>query len=278
MPWCGSVIAFVIVGAIGGLFLPLVYTAVSIFGNCVCPSYGASGRSDVDLREDASGLLGGQPSAISGYDVAGAKSVGGVTHLSPFADMDAFSQSENGNSRQGDQDGFYSNQGLNSGGSRGEGAIDWSSGKNGGGVLSTRTSTPLCIAAWTLRSICVIAVVFTWVLGFAGIYVHSVAHTKKSGTMQFGHLQDEVTVTFSGAGHTHDGHGTVHISANSMHDAAFALGVNHAQMRLWQLEFQRRVGQGRLSEIVGDGGLEMDQLMRALDIYTAVKRAKPSLS
>lgn len=129
-----------------------------------------------------------------------------------------------------------------------------------------------------MRAVCVLAVVFTWVLGFAAVYARGAAKVRHTGTMRFGHLQDEVTITYSGAGHTHDGHGTVHISANSMHDAAFALGINHASMRLWQLEFQRRVGQGRLSEIVGKGGLEMDQLMRALNVYEAAKRAKPSLS
>ena len=45
-----------------------------------------------------------------------------------------------------------------------------------------------------------------------------------------------------------------HILAANKRDALFGLGYVHAQDRLWQMEFQRRIGHGRLSEIFGDGG------------------------
>ena len=48
-----------------------------------------------------------------------------------------------------------------------------------------------------------------------------------------------------------DAEGIPHIFAKSEADAWFALGYAHAQDRLWQMEFQRRVGQGRLSEFLG---------------------------
>ena len=41
-----------------------------------------------------------------------------------------------------------------------------------------------------------------------------------------------------------------HIIAGSIEDAAFGLGFVHAQDRFWQMELMRRLGQGRLSEIV----------------------------
>ena len=40
-----------------------------------------------------------------------------------------------------------------------------------------------------------------------------------------------------------------HIFASTKLDAMFGLGYVHAQDRLWQMEFQRRIGHGRLSEI-----------------------------
>src|ERR1700730_6092550 len=40
-----------------------------------------------------------------------------------------------------------------------------------------------------------------------------------------------------------------HIFATSKLDAVCGLGYAHAQDRLWQMEFQRRIGNGRLSEI-----------------------------
>ena len=42
-----------------------------------------------------------------------------------------------------------------------------------------------------------------------------------------------------------------HIFAATKLDALFGLGYVHAQDRLWQMEFQRRIGHGRLSEIFG---------------------------
>ena len=42
-----------------------------------------------------------------------------------------------------------------------------------------------------------------------------------------------------------------HIYAQSEHDMYFALGFIHAQDRLFQMEFMRRIGSGRASEIMG---------------------------
>ena len=47
-----------------------------------------------------------------------------------------------------------------------------------------------------------------------------------------------------------DKHAIPHIIAGSIEDAAFGLGFVHAQDRFWQMEMMRRLGQGRLSEIV----------------------------
>ncbi len=63
-----------------------------------------------------------------------------------------------------------------------------------------------------------------------------------------------------------------HIIAGSIEDAAYGLGFVHAQDRFWQMELMRRVGQGRLSEIippmlVGDGVVNADRTMRGLGVY-----------
>ncbi len=42
-----------------------------------------------------------------------------------------------------------------------------------------------------------------------------------------------------------------HIVAANKRDGLFGLGYAHAQDRLWQMEFQRRIGHGRLSEVLG---------------------------
>jgi len=63
-----------------------------------------------------------------------------------------------------------------------------------------------------------------------------------------------------------------HIKAQSTHDALFALGYVHAQERGWQLEFNRRVMHGELSEVFGDATLDTDKLIRTLGIMRAANK------
>jgi penicillin amidase len=58
-----------------------------------------------------------------------------------------------------------------------------------------------------------------------------------------------------------------HIFAASLRDAYRMMGWVHARDRLWQMETQRRIGQGRLSEVVGSLGLDYDREMRVLGLY-----------
>jgi penicillin amidase len=64
----------------------------------------------------------------------------------------------------------------------------------------------------------------------------------------------------------------VHIAAQSNRDAAFALGFSHAQDRSWQLEFNRRVMHGELSEILGEATLPTDKLMRTLGLMHVAQK------
>jgi penicillin amidase len=64
----------------------------------------------------------------------------------------------------------------------------------------------------------------------------------------------------------------VHLFAQSDRDAAFALGFAHAQDRSWQLEFNRRIMQGELSEILGETTLPTDKLMRTLGLMQAAQK------
>ena len=71
-----------------------------------------------------------------------------------------------------------------------------------------------------------------------------------------------------------------HIIAGSIEDASFGLGFVHAQDRFWQMELMRRLGQGRLSELippslVGSGLIETDRTMRGLGLY---RRASESVN
>ena len=63
-----------------------------------------------------------------------------------------------------------------------------------------------------------------------------------------------------------DANAVPHIFADSPLDAYRALGYLHAQDRFFQMELARRIGTGRLSELVGAAGLRIDRFMRTLAI------------
>ncbi len=70
-----------------------------------------------------------------------------------------------------------------------------------------------------------------------------------------------------------DGDGVPHIFASTDHDAYFALGYVHAQDRMWQLEMSRRIGNGRLSEVLGDATLDIDKFQRTMGYARIVRKS-----
>ncbi|HVN55482.1 MAG TPA: penicillin acylase family protein [Anaerolineaceae bacterium] len=72
-----------------------------------------------------------------------------------------------------------------------------------------------------------------------------------------------------------DSLGIPHIYAESTPDALFAQGYVHAQDRLWQMDFTRRLVAGRLSEILGEVALPVDRWMRILGLHRSAERALP---
>ncbi|WP_262695511.1 penicillin acylase family protein [Kordiimonas aquimaris] len=61
-----------------------------------------------------------------------------------------------------------------------------------------------------------------------------------------------------------DQRGVPHIDAANEQDLAFAAGYVHAQDRLWQMEMNRRIGHGRVAEVLGEAGLGFDRYFRTL--------------
>jgi len=68
-----------------------------------------------------------------------------------------------------------------------------------------------------------------------------------------------------------------HIYAQNKLDAYWSLGYLHAQDRLWQMEIQRRVEQGRLSQLFGPSLVSQDHFLRTLGAYRAAQSAWDSL-
>ncbi|MAE44305.1 MAG: hypothetical protein CMF63_04865 [Magnetovibrio sp.] len=83
--------------------------------------------------------------------------------------------------------------------------------------------------------------------------------------------QTSGSVTLAGLDSTveviRDANAVPHIFAGNVADAYFALGYVHAQDRLWQMEFTRRAGAGRLAEVLGEAALESDSYIRTLGLH-----------
>ncbi len=60
--------------------------------------------------------------------------------------------------------------------------------------------------------------------------------------------------------------GIPHIFADNQHDLFVAYGLAMAQDRLFQLDYLRRKGLGRLAEILGEGGLQLDLIARTVGL------------
>jgi penicillin amidase len=73
-----------------------------------------------------------------------------------------------------------------------------------------------------------------------------------------------------------DQNGIPHIYASTEHDLFFAQGYIHAQDRFWQMDFQRHVGSGRLSEMLGSATIDTDLFLRTVG-WERVARAELEL-
>jgi penicillin amidase len=115
--------------------------------------------------------------------------------------------------------------------------------RHGTGIGFTAAASLLTVAA------SVAAAGYYWLLR------RPLARTK--GTLRLPGLHHEVEVL-------RDHWGIPHIYASNLHDLLLAQGFVHAQDRLWQMDFHRRLVAGRLSEILGQVTLSVDYWLRIL--------------
>ena len=85
-----------------------------------------------------------------------------------------------------------------------------------------------------------------------------------SGSLAVAGLQSRVSVA-------RDGWGVPHITAQNQHDLFFSQGYVTAEDRLFQMEFNRSVAQGKLAALFGAGTnnslVDADAFLRTLDLY-----------
>lgn len=110
----------------------------------------------------------------------------------------------------------------------------------------------------------VILLLLLCTLGAGWLYLRT-SLPQTTGTLTVAGLDGPVEIV-------RDAAGVPHIFATTDHDAIFALGYVHAQDRLWQMEMNRRIGNGRLSEVLGDATLDIDKFQRTLGYARVVRQ------
>ncbi|WP_171907678.1 penicillin acylase family protein [Alkalimonas amylolytica] len=75
-----------------------------------------------------------------------------------------------------------------------------------------------------------------------------------------------------------DAYGVPKIIAKTDQDLFFAMGFVQAQDRLWQMEVNRRLGEGRLAEVLGASSVSTDISMRTYGLALAAEQAYISLA
>ncbi|CAM4434866.1 penicillin acylase family protein [Deinococcus marmoris] len=115
-----------------------------------------------------------------------------------------------------------------------------------------------------------VLIVLTAVLGVV-VWARVTSTPQVSGDVTLSGLSGPATIT-------RDGWGVPHIRAASDEDAVYALGYVHWQDRAWQMDFQRRVVAGRLSEVLGAPALAQDKFLRTWGFQKAAESILPSIS
>ncbi|MEM9784113.1 MAG: penicillin acylase family protein [Pseudomonadota bacterium] len=121
------------------------------------------------------------------------------------------------------------------------------------------------LLTWLLRIVAVIAALGAVALAL-GWYLVERSLPDFDARLRLQGLTAEVRVI-------RDANAVPRIRAETAEDAFFALGLVHAQDRLWQMELNRRAAQGRLSTLLGPRTTKLDRLIKTLDLYGHASRA-----
>ena len=94
-------------------------------------------------------------------------------------------------------------------------------------------------------------------LSFAALTTIRKSFPDTTGEVRLNGLQGTVEIK-------RDNHGIPQIFADDAADLFFAQGYVQAQDRFYEMDYRRHVTAGRLSELIGEDGLEMDEFVRTL--------------
>src|SRR5437867_10031019 len=121
-----------------------------------------------------------------------------------------------------------------------------------------------------LKLVSAVAVVIIAVTFGLAYWFVTRTHPQSSGTLHVPELKSRVQVI-------RDPFGVPQIYADNTDDLFFGQGYVHAQDRLWQMELNRHIGLGQLSELFGDvvfgssTTVEVDKFLRTIGLASAAR-------
>jgi penicillin G amidase len=118
----------------------------------------------------------------------------------------------------------------------------------------------------SFKWLAIVSTVLLIIIAAAAWWLIRAPQAASSGVLTVSNLKQDLSIT-------RNAQGVPHIQATNVNDAYFGLGFVHAQDRLWQMMFHRRVSQGRLSEVLGEATLDTDKFIRTLGVAQRAKQA-----
>src|SRR5438270_6042458 len=97
------------------------------------------------------------------------------------------------------------------------------------------------------------------------------AELPQNGTIHIPGLVGHASITF-------EKNGTAHIQADNDHDVFLLTGYLHARFRLFQMDLERRQGEGLLSQVVGSPALGLDRFELKIGILRTAREEWRTLS
>lgn len=106
-------------------------------------------------------------------------------------------------------------------------------------------------------------IIFSIIFIFSAIYflleIVNISYSDNSQKIESDNISGQIDIY-------RDYYGIPYIHVSNDEDFYFAMGYEHASSRLWQMDYTRRIAQGRLSEIFGERTLKVDLFFRNLEI------------
>jgi penicillin amidase len=138
-------------------------------------------------------------------------------------------------------------------------------------MTNTRRRSRLRLISTIIAVLLGLAVVVAIVIAAVFVHVARAALPQVDGSIAVASLGAPVSVI-------RDARGVPHIQAQNAIDLFVAQGYVTAQDRLWQMDMSRRYTAGELSEVLGDGFLNLDEQQRILRLRSAGEKAVATLS